>query len=519
MADEDFKKYLATEILSEQRTVSYRNVARALKVHVNVAKCMLYDFLEFQNGKKPGSVYATYLLSGVKKPQSTVGDTNGTNGHRHGEYKEDDPIPSSPPPFTSSMLEPSQRSSPAAEDERPHVPVCTITLVREEDLEAMKEQYEIITSIHVYSLSPGRIQDLVTLTDISRGLFVETFTKEDPLLNNKTYGIIQNPNVRRRKGKKPIVPQDPPPKFQPVKEDFKSLKSSSTQNNRPAPKPATPASTNAKHEEPSRPSSRDSTSTATSARQAPLKRDSSDLFKAFAKQSQQKPKTKPTLLQDQDTPMHDDEDEGESEDEALFLETETRKGATTKKRTSDVRKEREDKAAKLRKMMESDDEAEPEVPNVEKATGVKDEPVTAQKGTDAAEDAEEIAWSDSDTEKPRQSAPKQDASADGEHIATSAPAPAPRRRRGKRKVMKKRTMKDEDGYLVTKEEAVWESFSEDEPEPTPARAPLAKKETTRNSLGGGKGQAHTQSQGQKGAGGKPGAKKGGTIMSFFGKKS
>ncbi len=31
--------------------------------------------------------------------------------------------------------------------------------------------------------------------------------------------------------------------------------------------------------------------------------------------------------------------------------------------------------------------------------------------------------------------------------------------------MKKKTTKDEDGYLVTKEEAVWESFSEDEPEP------------------------------------------------------
>ena len=39
-----FKKYLATEILSEQRTVSYRNVSRALKVHVTAAKCMLYEF-------------------------------------------------------------------------------------------------------------------------------------------------------------------------------------------------------------------------------------------------------------------------------------------------------------------------------------------------------------------------------------------------------------------------------------------------------------------------------------------
>jgi DNA polymerase delta subunit 3 len=83
------------------------------------------------------------------------------------------------------------------------------------------------------------------------------------------------------------------------------------------------------------------------------------------------------------------------------------------------------------------------------------------------------------------------------------------RRRGKRRVMKKKTVKDEEGYLgkhglalsadirlpttVTKEEAVWESFSEDEPEPKrakPAPKPAAK--------------------------GKPVAKKGqGSIASFF----
>jgi DNA polymerase delta subunit 3 len=129
----DFKKYLATEILSEQRTVSYRNVSRALKVHVTAAKCMLYEFHEFQNGKKPGSVYATYLLSGLRKQKSPP--ANGTlNGHKQEEF-EDEPFPSSPPPFTSSMLEPSQESNQAAEEQSPQVKVRTITLVREESLE------------------------------------------------------------------------------------------------------------------------------------------------------------------------------------------------------------------------------------------------------------------------------------------------------------------------------------------------------------------------------------------------
>lgn len=367
----------------------------------------------------------------------------------------------------------------------------------------MREQYETITSIHIYSLSPERIQDLVSLTDVGRGLFTDVFAKEDPLEHNKIYGVIQNPHVRRRKGKRPVVPQGPAPKFQAVKEESKASRTSTGASTQPKP------AAEAKSEEASRPSSRDSTSTNGPSKQPALKRGGSDLFRAFAKQSQQKPKSALTK-QDSDTPMKDD-DEGESEDEALFLDTGKR---TTKKRPSDAKKEREDKAAKLRKMMDSDDEAEPEIAAVEKATGVEGEPVNAQAGADAVEENEEdgeaVAWSDSDTEeKRRQTAPKKDASTEqnGEQISTSEP----KRRRGKRKVMKKRTTKDEDGYLVTKEEAVWESYSEEEPEPAPA-----KKELPKSSFGANKSQSQNASQK---TGGKAAPKKGGNIMSFFGKKS
>ncbi|KAJ9613517.1 CDC27 protein [Cladophialophora chaetospira] len=505
---QDFKKYLATEILSEQRTISYRNVARALKVHVNAAKCMLYEFHEFQNGKKPGSIYATYLLSGTKKRSTLANTKNGVNGH-HRDYDEDEHIPSSPPPFTSSMLEPSQQSSQAEEDEVAQAPVRTITLVREETLQEMKAQYETITSIHIYSLSPTRIQDLVTLTDVGRGLFTDVFMKEDPLQHNKTYGVIQNPDVRRRKGKRPVIPSGPAPKFQAVKEEVK--KASTTQSK------AAPAAPAAKTEEPSRPSSRDSTSTSTSTKpttkQPTLKRDSSDLFKAFAKQGQKKATPtstpKPSTPTDEDKVMKDD-DEGESEDEALFLDSNTRKPATSKKRPSDATKEKEERAAKLRKLFPEDEE-EAAVPNVEKASGLdRDDPVTAKKGTDADVpsqdpegdvDADQVAWSDSDGEAKKSTTRQQQAEA------------GPKRRRGKRKVMKKRTMKDEDGYLVTKEEAVWESFSEDEPEPVPAR-----KELPKSSFGAPKSQSQSQIQPKAGAK-KKGAGGGGNIMSFFGKKN
>lgn len=523
---EDFKSHLATEILSEQRTITYRNVSRALKVHVNAAKCILYDFYTFQSDKKPGSVYATYLLCGVKKRSTAAVKTNGvTNGHNgtlvdHDDF--DEPIPSSPPPFTSSMLEPSQQSSQAAGDDQDlaQVPLRVVTLVREELLDAVKEEYETVTSLHIYSLSPGRIQDLVALTDASRSLFTDVFSKQDPLQHNKVYGVIQNPHVRRRTGKRSVAPGGPTPRFQPVKEEpnkpnsifpAKTTAVSSTK------KEAAETTT-------SKPASQDSTSSTKVTTKPALKRDSSDLFKAFAKQSQSKPRSSLSRddLQDSDAKMSDApaiaaDDEGESEDDSLFLDTGTRK-AGTKKRPSDAKRERDDKAAKLRKMMDSDDEDEPALPNVEKTSGGKaDVPVQAHKDSRAhvplrddkkEDDGEAVAWSDSDTEKQAQKHKVDDQAT--EHPTVSGP----RRRRGKRKVMKKRTTKDEDGYLVTKEEAVWESFSEDEPEPAPPKTAAA---TAKPAFG-----KSTQSQSQ--SQGKPGAKKGmtgaksGSIMSFFGKK-
>lgn len=86
------------------------------------------------------------------------------------------------------------------------------------------------------------------------------------------------------------------------------------------------------------------------------------------------------------------------------------------------------------------------------------------------------------------------------------------RRRGKRKVMKKKTVKDEEGYLgmytefhhsfsnlfflVTVEEPVWESFSEDEQAPPPKKKPAV------SAAGASKGKKAGQ----------------GNIMSFFSKK-
>lgn len=125
----DFKIHLASELVSEQKTVSYRTLARTQKVHVNAAKCMLYEFYHEQNKRKPGSVYATYIVSGMKNRVGTGNGTTKTNGKHDG----DEPMPSSPPLPSSSMAGPSQQES--VETEHEQVKVRTITLTREENLE------------------------------------------------------------------------------------------------------------------------------------------------------------------------------------------------------------------------------------------------------------------------------------------------------------------------------------------------------------------------------------------------
>lgn len=495
----DSKTYLATEVISEQRIVSYRTLSRALKVHVNVAKCMLYEFHEHENKKNSGSVYATYILSGVKKASQPA----TANVHANGN--EDGPMPpSSPPPFTSSMLDGSKEENGSDATERFMVPVTTITLVREELLESTKALYEKITSIHLYSLSPHRIQDLVTLTDLGRGIFENTFVKEDPLIYNKTYGIIQNPDVRRRKGGRPII-EAAAPKFKAVKEDSKPA----------AVNPKVDMDTKTGAVEPTlkKESSASDNISRSLAKSSNAKREKSDLFKSFARTSSKsklsREDTGTSASGTEDTKMTDADEEGESEDEALFLDTNTKKGPTSKKRPSDAKKEREDKAAKLRKMMEDDDE-EPAVPNVEDAGGVKaGAPVVKDSDNDEqmADGSEDAAWSESDTGKDRQTASGKDNSVkqDGGNVKTE-----PKRRRGKRKVLKKKTTKDEDGYLVTKEEAVWESFSEDEPEPRRPNPSFP--------MSSAKGSTQTKSTAGKGNGKSTGSGKGGGIMNFFGKK-
>jgi DNA polymerase delta subunit 3 len=81
---------------------------------------MLYDFYQKQNAKKPGTIHATYLLSGTKRPEDLI-PLNG-DAKKDGE---DDYMQSSP--FMNSSMPQLEGTGESS--------VLSITLVREEDLE------------------------------------------------------------------------------------------------------------------------------------------------------------------------------------------------------------------------------------------------------------------------------------------------------------------------------------------------------------------------------------------------
>ncbi|ESZ95198.1 hypothetical protein SBOR_4429 [Sclerotinia borealis F-4128] len=469
----DFKRYLAASILTEDRVVTYRLLSRVLKVHVNAAKEMLFEFHRVQNARKPRSIHATYLIGGTRRKETPVVIEVQKDG-------EDDYMQSSP--FVGSSM-------PQAEESTGEGSILSITLTREEDLDKIRSEYEHISSIHIYSIGPHPLKELQLLSDATRE--IQTLSKsEDPLESYHKYGIITNPNAKRRTRKAPpVVPAAPTPvparpaaaksKLNEVQE---APKSSSTSSKKPESKsqPSTAKdffgnkgkektkpklqTESSKAESTTAPSSKESTP----APPANLKRESSSIFKAFAKTQPKKSKIEEAdSSAKEDIPMKDASDD---EDEDTWMPA-----PVSKESKSHDRNSRKETQERLRKMMEEEEEEEEE----EAAPSPASEP--------AAEEPEK----ENEAEEVKEEEPA---------VTTSNG-----RRRGRRRVMKKRTVKDEDGYLVTKQEQAWESFSEDEPPPPvpKTKAPISTSTSTSTTA---KSKKDAPKKGQ------------GNIMSFFGKK-
>ncbi|KAI9789437.1 MAG: hypothetical protein M1835_001680 [Candelina submexicana] len=495
------KSYLAAEIISESHIVTYRSLSRALKVHSNVAKEMLFDFHYQETSKKPGSVHATYLLSGLRQPP----EPSPVNGIH--EKDGDDDLMQSSPLMSSSM--------PNQEEAEESIPIRSITLVKEEHLEGMtiinkrgrkhnglfgsawaqlmpyfaevKAQYEMIASLHIYSLEPSSLQNLQLLSDSNRQISVQ-YASEDPLQVCTQYGTIRNPNVKRRTRRRPppaatAIPASAQattkvsakPQTNKSEEDKKQSQDSTKTNSEPKPPEQPAPKPTAKNER------RTSTDSKPTTRPSSLKRDKSDIFKSFAKAKSSLKRehtgssaggspapsvaesAAASAVEDAPEPMKDaSDDEQEEDDDTPEI--------SSKERESE-RKSKLERQERLKKMMDDDDE--------------EDEPM---EDATTAPTADEQA---PDNGKPEAS---QETPAEEPTVVVSGG-----RRRGKRRVMKKKTVKDEEGYLVTREEPGWESFSEEEPKAQKAKTPAPTSSASK----------------AKKSGAKPGQ---GNLMSFFSKK-
>lgn len=356
---------------------------------------MLYEFHRKQNAKQPGSVHATYLLTGTRRKQ-TQAHPNGVHSQEDGE---DIVMQSSPPLPSSSAQRPDDE--PAEEP----ITVHSVLLVKEEHLEQARATFETIASIHVYSLAAKGLGDIQTLTECNRKIAVD-YASEDPLKAWKQYGTIQNPMAKRRAQK---TAPPPPPAAAPAAKAAEAKP-------KPAVKSATlekQASKDSQDEKPTKVKAEPAKAATVPQRQKP------DLFKSFAK-GKVKPKKEDSQNsaeassalppKEEATPDFSDEDEAEgdaeadAEADAVVEQAETVPEGKTKK----------DREAELKAMMEQEDEEMEDV-----AEGTEPE-------VDAAIDKEES----QPAEEPKESVTIENG-----------------RRRGRRRVMKKKTVKDEDGYL------------------------------------------------------------------------
>jgi DNA polymerase delta subunit 3 len=367
---------------------------------------MLYDFHHTQTAKKPGSIHATYLISGILRSEQAP--SQAANGFLS-QPDEDTPMESSP--FPSSYPEPEPAPSFESEDAEPAedtVHNTTVLLVREEELEEAKTDFEEIQSIFVYSLEPGPLKDFQLLTQCNCEVTKEFWT-EDPLQAYPKYGLITNKDVRRRTGKRPLPPVAP------------TAASSKPQPAKSAPPKDAPAAS--KKEEPAKPSA--SAKLATTSKPPALKRQSSDLFKSFAKSKPPKLKTSDSNATSasgsaNQSPVEKEDEamQGMSDDEAASDIDEEMLEAQAEK-AEQARKARKEKEARLRQMMDEEEDEDEDMQDADGGAEPATEPVDESTALDQPEEPEKK-----------------------EEVSISNG-----RRRGRRKVMKKRTYKDEDGYL------------------------------------------------------------------------
>ncbi|KAI9745581.1 MAG: hypothetical protein M1818_001115 [Claussenomyces sp. TS43310] len=316
--------------------------------------------------------------------------------------------------------------------------------------------------------------DIQVLTDVARET-PQNYTEPVPPTFAKMYGTITNISIRRPTGRRllPSSPANPAISIEVpapilngayVNDDGITLSSALFAQEKAE---AQYSKTSARKEF----FAKDPAQTKASSNLPHIKRESFDIFKSFAKArpiSKREDTDSSTGVSASDSrapsipgdePMKDVSEDEEVDD----ISTPYPKGPSDRDRNCLIKRE-----AALKKMMEDNDSEDEGIVTLK---FLHSEPTKVDLPTETAEEALTIS-----------------------NVAANG------RRRGRRRIMKRKTTQDEEGYLVTREEPAWESFSEDEPAMPKCKAPGSSIPASMGNLkrGTGKGQ--------------------GNIMSFFAKK-
>ncbi|KAF2395617.1 hypothetical protein EJ06DRAFT_585766 [Trichodelitschia bisporula] len=356
------------------------------------------------------------------------------------------------------------------------IPTTTTALIPSSSLPSTLASFSGQPTVCIYALSPVPNPNPALLSSANARA---RDPEADPLAQWNTYGTIHNPAAKRRAitaarslpaatrvaasnpSSTPSLPSKAPakPKEKPAAKDFFAKSSSGPAKPKPTP-------------------------TTSSSKPGPAKKPSA-LAASFAKTP--KPAYKnptaasasasaPATDADGDALMGMSSDEHNSEAEAEAVAPEIVRAQLAA---------REARAEARRRMFDGEDE---EMLDAGSGAG-------SGTGTGAATPVESPEDVGMDESAPPSKKPDEPEGTECAVVATGG------RRRGKRRVVRKVQMEDEEGYLVTREEKAWESFSEDEPVPVVKKRPMpvvVEKGGKKGKKGGGAGQ--------------------GSITSFFAKK-
>jgi len=374
---------------------------------------MMYEFHRKQNAEQPDSVHATYLLTGTRRVEKPH-PTNGTT-----EEDEDTKMKSSQPLASSPARKP---DDDVDMEDRPTFVRC-VMLVKDNELEQARAAFEVLSSIHIYSLGTSTPKNLQILSDCNLKVNAE-HASEDPLEAWKQYGTIHNPEASRRTLMNDISSSATPPdtKAKASTAGLKKETASANGDSRPSSSRSTPAPETKK--EVKKPATK----------AAAPKSQASSIFKSFSKaaakpekqesQSSAEASPAPTAAaavkegskaDEVMTGFSDDDDDDDDEEDMPTT------AATKKVGSGKSKKERE---AELQAMMDVEEETK-----VEKEAGGEDE-------DEQMVDSQDVEGGAIDKPVSKEASPQ----ADTVTVENG-------RRRGKRRVMKKKTVKDEEGYL------------------------------------------------------------------------